>query len=198
MHWWFQSIRMWFTFVWYGFGNGEEPEHCLISIENRGFCPPFFTFSWYLLVYNIVYWTTVSDRLKKRELISQSVISLLEKKDSEAPIRMKLYTTIYESNNDDLLKNLSVIDVSEVLLSRDEAHIVGSLIARSGDLKSVDLSFCDIDDVILEIITKCFKDQIQVRFIVFALTDCLTANFSNQLRSKFSAKCSVTGNLEFT
>lgn len=75
---------------------------------------------------------------------------------------MELYAAIYESEDDDLMKKVSVIRASGISISRGKAHIVGPLAARSQRLMSLDLFNCSIDDDVLRIIARCLKDRIQV------------------------------------
>lgn len=75
---------------------------------------------------------------------------------------MELFTVIYESNNDNLMKQLSEIDVSAIKLSRDEVHIVGSLIARCRHVRFSDLSATNIDAEDMKIIGKYLKNRIHV------------------------------------
>lgn len=77
---------------------------------------------------------------------------------------MELFTAIYESDDDDLMSNLPVIDASEIPLSRDEAHIVGSLAARNKSPEYLNLEDCNIDDKLLGILARCMKDRITVSF----------------------------------
>lgn len=55
------------------------------------------------------------------------------------------------------MKNISLIDVSNISLRHYEAVIVGSLAARSADLKYLNLQFCQIEDEILDIIGRNIK-----------------------------------------
>lgn len=75
---------------------------------------------------------------------------------------MDLYTTIYESDDEDLMQYLLVVDASKISFTRDEVHIVGSLSARNGSLDTLGLFRCSIDDELLGIFARCLKERIHV------------------------------------
>lgn len=79
---------------------------------------------------------------------------------------MELYTAIYESNDDELPRYLSVIDASAISLARGEAHIVGSLAARTRSLDYLNLKQCGINDELLSVISRCLKDRIHVSLVI--------------------------------
>lgn len=79
--------------------------------------------------------------------------------------RIELYAAIYETNDDNLMKSLVMIDVSDIRLSRDEKHIIGSLVARSDGLKYLGLWSCNVDSDNVAIMTKCLKHRIRVSLV---------------------------------
>lgn len=104
---------------------------------------------------------TVSDQTRKQQVLDRSIRGQLEKK-SNKQVRMELYTAMYESDNHDLIKNISVFDVSGIPLSRDEAQIVGLLASRNASIISLKLKDSSIDDERLGIIAQCVKDHVNV------------------------------------
>lgn len=79
---------------------------------------------------------------------------------------MELYAAIYETNDSDLMKRLSTIDLSGIKLSPDENHKIGSLIAKSGGLKILGLWCCNVDSDNVAILTKYLKHRIRVNLII--------------------------------
>lgn len=109
---------------------------------------------------------TVSSQRTKQEILTRSILFKLkevELDDYRSYTRIEFYSTIYESDCDELMKSLSVINVSRIRLTTRQAHIVGPLIARSGGLQILDFSLCGGDAEVLEIITKSLNDRLQVR-----------------------------------
>lgn len=135
-----------------------------------------------------IYWndffTTVSDQTKKQQIISRSILTQL-KEATDSFTRIELYTLIYESGNVNLMRNLSVIDVSVISLSRDQAHIVGSLIAKTGRLEALNLSKSNINDDDLHIIAKYVIDHIQVcNDMIWARQNLTTASYQQYVGSQ--------------
>ena len=126
--------------------------------------PPFRVFlSRYILLFPVIFFL-VSDKKEKQKILRKSLASQLQQ--AEEYHQLELYTILYETNNDELIRSLlRQIKLKNTQLSRDGAQILGSIMGRCGILDLIELKECKVNDELLIVMSENMQHRkVQVSY----------------------------------